>query len=257
MKPAANLSLHALTGLPLFEPGDDLAAIIADNLQTSGLGLADGDVLVLAQKIVSKAEGLYVDLDDVTPSDKAFELAEKLGKDPRHVEIVLSESDELVKVGGNVIIAAHRLGFVMANAGIDESNISHDGGSGRVLLLPRDPDGSAQAIRNRLQEQFGVSIGVIINDSFGRPWRNGITGVALGAAGVPSLVDQTGKPDLFGRILKVTEIAVADEMAAAASLAMGQADEGCPVVLLRGFTSDAPERPAAALIRDRERDMFR
>ncbi|MEW9807813.1 coenzyme F420-0:L-glutamate ligase [Mesorhizobium sp. ZMM04-5] len=251
------VSLHALAGIPLIEPGDDLATIIGAALRDNGLALADGDILVLAQKIVSKAEGRYVNLDDVTPSARARELAAELGKDPRHVEVVLGESDELVKVGQHVIVAAHKLGLVMANAGIDESNISHGEGGGRVLLLPRDPDGSAAALKARLDAAHGVSVGVVINDSFGRPWRNGVVGVAIGAAGIPSLVDRVGAVDLFGRELKVTEIATADELASAASLLMGQAAEAMPAALIRGFRSTAPERPAAALIRDRKRDMFR
>lgn len=253
----APVSFCALPGIPLVEPGDDLASLLADALRGNGLGLVEGDILVIAQKIVSKAEGLYLDLDEVTPSDTARELAEKLGKDPRHVEVVLSESEEIVKVGNHVIVTAHKLGFVMANAGIDESNISHGESGNRVLLLPRDPDGSAAKLRQRLAEIFGVSIGVVINDSFGRPWRNGVVGVALGAAGVPSLVDRVGSKDLFGRTLRVTEIAVADELASAASLLMGQADEGLPAVLVRGFRSTAACREASSLIRNRERDMFR
>jgi coenzyme F420-0:L-glutamate ligase/coenzyme F420-1:gamma-L-glutamate ligase len=253
----APVSFYALSDIPLVEPGDDLAAVLTDALRRNGLGLVDGDILVIAQKIVSKAEGLYVDLDQVEPSDRARELAERLGKDPRHVEVVLSESEEIVKVGEHVIVAAHKLGFVMANAGIDESNISHGENGNRVLLLPRDPDGSAAELKRRLEDAFGVSIGVVINDSFGRPWRNGVVGVALGAAGVPSLLDRIGSKDLFGRTLKVTEIAVADELASAASLLMGQADEGLPAVLVRGFRSAAPHRAASSLIRDRERDMFR
>lgn len=251
-----SLSLHAIPGLPLVEPGDDLAALIAAALRKAVTDLRDGDVVVIAQKIVSKAEGLYVNLADVEPSDEAHALAAKLGKDPRHVEVVMRESQEIVKVGPNVIVAAHRLGFVMANAGIDESNIAHEDGA-RVLLLPRDPDGSAALIKERLESAFGVACGVVINDSFGRPWRNGVVGVALGAAGVPALVDRVGAEDLFGRKLKVTEIAVADEIAAAASLLMGQADEGLPVVLVRGLQIAAPVRPAASLIRAKERDMFR
>ncbi|WP_048646472.1 coenzyme F420-0:L-glutamate ligase [Nitratireductor soli] len=251
------VSLHALHGIPLVEPGDDLAGLIGQALQDNGLTLVDGDILVLAQKIVSKAEGCYVNLDAVTPSARARELADELGKDPRHVQVVLNEAEELVKVGQHVIIAAHRLGLVMANAGIDESNISHGEGDGRVLLLPRDPDGSAEALKARLDADHGVSVGVIINDSFGRPWRNGVVGVAIGAAGIPALVDQVGANDLFGRKLKVTEIATADELASAASLLMGQAAEGVPAALIRGFRNTAPARPASALIRDRKRDMFR
>ena len=185
MLPAATMSLHALPGMPLVRPGDDLAAMIGEKLRETGIGLEDSDIVVLAQKIVSKAEGRYVDLDTVTPSPRAHDLADRLGKDPRHVEVVLSESDEIVKIGPHVIVVAHRLGFVMANAGVDESNIDHEGGE-RVLLLPLDPDGSAAALKQRLDAMFGVSCGVVINDSFGRPWRNGVIGVAIGAAGVSS-----------------------------------------------------------------------
>lgn len=243
--------------MPLVQPGDDIAAMIDEALRENGVGLWDGDILVVAQKIVSKAEGRYVELDAVSPSERAVEIAEKTGKDPRHVEVVLLESDEIVKVGPRVVVTAHRLGYVMANAGVDESNIEHGSGAGRVLLLPRDPDGSARELKRRLDASFGVSVGVVINDSFGRPWRNGVVGVALGAAGVPSLVDRVGEPDLFGRPMKVTEIGVADEIASAASLVMGQAAERVPVVLVRGLDISAPERPAASLIRDRARDMFR
>ncbi len=255
--PSAPVSFFALQGIPLVEPDDDLPAILANALRDNAAGLEDGDILVIAQKIVSKAEGRYVDLDEVTPSDEARSLALQCGKDPRHVETILAESDEVVKVGPHVIIVAHKLGFVMANAGIDESNIPHGDGSGRLLLLPRDPDASAARIKATLDVMFGVSVGVVINDSFGRPWRNGVVGVALGSAGVPSLVDRVGSSDLFGRTLKVTEIAIADELASAGSLLMGQAGEGVPAVLIRGFQLDAPERPASALIRDRERDLFR
>jgi coenzyme F420-0:L-glutamate ligase / coenzyme F420-1:gamma-L-glutamate ligase len=251
------VSFFALPGIPLVEPGDDLAAILAKALSESAVGLRDGDVLVVAQKIVSKAEGRYVKLDDVKPSGRAVEIAQRTGKDERRVEVILSESDEIVKLGPQLVIVAHKLGFVMANAGVDESNISHEGGAERVLLLPRDPDGSAAALKRRLDATFGVSVAVIINDSFGRPWRNGVVGVALGAAGLPSLVDRRGARDLFGRELRVTEIAVADELASAASLLMGQADEAMPAVLARGLHFDAPSLPAAALVRGRERDLFR
>jgi coenzyme F420-0:L-glutamate ligase / coenzyme F420-1:gamma-L-glutamate ligase len=249
--------LFALPGIPLVEPGDDLAAILAKALSESDVGLRDGDVLVVAQKIVSKAEGRYVKLDDVKPSERAVEIAQRTAKDARYVEVVLSESAEVVKLGSQLVIAAHKLGFVMANAGIDESNISHEDGVERVLLLPLDPDGSAAELKRQLDATFGVSAAVIINDSFGRPWRNGVVGVALGAAGLPSLVDKRGARDLFGRELKVTEIAVADEIASAASLLMGQAAEGLPAVLARGLRFDAAARPAAALARERARDLFR
>ena len=251
------VSLFALPGIPLVEPGDDLAAILARALTESEVGLRDGDVLVVAQKIVSKAEGRYVKLDEIKPSLRAVEIAQQTRKDARRVEVILSESDEIVKLGPQLVIAAHKLGFVMANAGIDESNISRGDGAGRVLLLPRDPDGSAAELKGRLDAAFNVSAAVIINDSFGRPWRNGVVGVALGAAGLPSLVDRRGAQDLFGRELRVTEIAVADELASAASLLMGQAAEALPAVLARGLRFEAPASPAAALVRERERDLFR
>ena len=255
--PLSPVTLTALPGIPLVEPGDDLAAILARALEECGLALVDGDVLVIAQKIVSKAEGRYVELSDIVPSQEAEELAERTGKDPRHVEAILSESAEVVRVGPSLIITAHRLGFVMANAGIDESNIPHGAGAGRLLLLPRDPDGSAAELKRRLDAAFGADIGIVINDSFGRPWRNGVVGVALGAAGVTSLLDKVGSRDLFGREMRVTEIALADEIASAGSLLMGQGSEGLPVVHMRGLPRPGAASPAASLVRERERDMFR
>ena len=254
---AKSITYFAVAGIPLIKPGDDLAKLIVDALNAEQLRLEPGDVVVIAQKVVSKAENRYVELKDVQPSEQARTLADQIGKDPRYVEVVLSESAEVVRYRQNVLIVAHRLGFVMANAGIDQSNISHVDGEERVLLLPRDPDGSAAALKGELDAAFGVNIGVIINDSFGRPWRNGVVGVALGVAGLPSLLDMIGAPDMFGRPMQVTEIAVADEIAAAASLLMGQTAEGLPVVVVRGLTFDAAARPASALVRPRERDMFR
>lgn len=254
---ARNVSFSGLSDVPLVEPGDDLAALLEAALRANGLPLADGDVLVVAQKVVSKAEGRYRDLDGVEPSDRAAEIAWQVEKDPRIVQIVLDESREVVKVGPRVVVTEHRLGFVMANAGVDQSNISDGAAGERVLLLPSDPDAAAADLKRRLDAAFGASIGVVINDSFGRPWRNGVVGVALGAAGVPSLLDKVGALDLFGRPMRVTEIGVADEIAAAASLLMGQAAEGVPAVLIRGLTFDAPDLPASSLLRARERDMFR
>jgi coenzyme F420-0:L-glutamate ligase/coenzyme F420-1:gamma-L-glutamate ligase len=246
----------AVPGIPLINPGDDVAAIIIDALKRAEIELQTGDAAVIAQKIVSKAEGRYVALKDIAPSERARTLAKQTGKDPRIVEVILSESEEIVRHRPNVIIAAHRLGYVMANAGIDQSNI---GGAGeeRVLLLPRDPDGSAAGLKAAFDRAFGADTAVIINDSFGRPWRLGVTGVALGASGVPALKDMIGKPDLFGRPMQVTSIAIADEIAAGASLLMGQAAEGLPVVIVRGLELSGPSRPALALIRLREQDMFR
>ncbi|HZS82977.1 MAG TPA: coenzyme F420-0:L-glutamate ligase [Stellaceae bacterium] len=255
---ATTVSLIAVPGVPLIRPGDDLAAILIAAIAAADLALRERDVLVLAQKIVSKAEGRYVDLADVSPSPRARRLAEETGKDPRLVEIILGESDEIVRYRRDILIAAHRLGFVMANAGVDQSNIEHPSGDGRVLLLPRDPDGTCAQLRQRLEAHFGVALAVLINDSFGRAWRNGVVGVALGASGLPALADMVGEPDLFGRPLRVTQIALADEIAAAASLVMGQAAEGRPAVLVRGVDWGArPERPARALIRPKETDLFR
>jgi len=254
---AKSISYFAVPGLPLIHTGDDLAALIVDALNTEQFSLTSGDIVVVAQKVVSKAEDRYVELKDVRPSEQAQTLADEIGKDPRYVEVVLSESAEVVRYRRNILIAAHRLGFVMANAGIDQSNIEHADGEERVLLLPRDPDRSAAALKARFDAAFAADVGVIINDSFGRFWRNGVVGVALGVAGLPSLLDMIGAPDLFGRPMQVTEIAVADEIAAGASLLMGQAAEGLPVVVVRGLKFDAAARPASALVRPRERDMFR
>jgi len=247
----------AVAGIPLIEPGDPLASILIDALKASKISLNSGDVLVVAQKIISKAEGRYVDLANVKPSPRAQDYARQTGKDPRFVEVVLSESTDVIRTAPNVLIVAHRLGFIMANAGIDQSNIEHSKGAERVLLLPKNPDVAAASLKAALDAASGAACGVVINDSFGRPWRNGVTGVALGAAGVPSLVDMVGRPDMFGRKLRMTEIALADEVAAGASLVMGQAAEGLPAVLVRGLDLSAPSRPASALIRDPAKDLFR
>lgn len=258
--PARSLTLTALPGLPLVEPGDDLAELIATAAARAGVGLADGDVVIVAQKIVSKAEGRYVDLADVTASPRALELAAGMDKDPRLVEIVLAESVDVVRAVRNVLIVESRHGLVMANAGVDQSNITASArGDERVLLLPRDPDASAAGLRAALRQRTGATVAVLINDSVGRAWRQGVVGLAIGAAGFPALVDRRGTTDMFGRVLQVTEIAMADELAAAASLLMGQGPEATPVVLARGFVppADAPERPARDLIRPKEIDLFR
>jgi coenzyme F420-0:L-glutamate ligase / coenzyme F420-1:gamma-L-glutamate ligase len=255
--PSARVTMTGLAGVPLVQPGDDLGAIAVTALRDNGLAPEDGDVLVVAQKIVSKAEGRYVDIATVRPSERAVSLAAQLDKDPRFVEVVLSESKRVVRHRPGLLIVEHRLGFVMANAGIDHSNVGAEDGVERVLLLPADPDGSARALRQYLIDAFGLGIGVIISDSFGRPWRKGTVGVALGAAGLPALVDLRGHPDLFGRELLVTETGFADEIAAAAGLLMGQADEAVPMVLVRGLAWSAPDRPAAFLVRPAEHDLFR
>ena len=246
------VDLRALPGIPMVKPGDDLARLIGEGLARAGLELRAGDVIVVAQKIVSKAEGRTVDLATVTPSARAVELAAEVQKDPRLVELILSESVRVVRSRPNVLIVEHRLGFVMANAGIDQSNVAPQDGVERALLLPVDPDGSAEALRAKLSASA-----VVIIDSFGRAWRRGTVGIAIGAAGLPALLDLRGNPDLFGRILQVSISGFADEIAAAASLVMGQGDEAQPVVLVRGLTWSAPANPAAVLVRPAAEDMFR
>ena len=240
------------------QAGDDLARLVRDGLAACGERLRDHDVLVLAQKIVSKAEGRSVRLADVVPSARARELAPQCDKDPRLVELILSEAAEVLRVRPGVIVVVHRLGFVLANAGIDRSNVAPDADEAeRVLLLPRDPDGSASALREALRVATGADVAVIINDSLGRAWRNGTLGTALGASGLPALVDLRGRPDMFQRALQTTEVGLGDEIAAAASLLMGQADEGRPIVLVRGLRFERRTGSGAELIRRRELDMFR
>jgi coenzyme F420-0:L-glutamate ligase / coenzyme F420-1:gamma-L-glutamate ligase len=253
---ARRLSLCALAGLPLIAPGDDLAGLLAGALREMQIEPRDGDILVVAQKVVSKAEGRIVDLDSIEPSSRAYTLAEEVGKDARLVEVILRESTEVVRHKKDVLIVAHRLGFVMANAGVDQSNVGLDGRC-CVLLLPCAPDASAARIKARIDQEFGVDVGVVINDSFGRPWRNGVVGVALGAAGIPALWNLVGAPDLFGRPMRVTEVALADQIASAASLLMGEAAEGLPAVHIRGLEWPAACVPASSLVRPREMDMFR
>jgi coenzyme F420-0:L-glutamate ligase / coenzyme F420-1:gamma-L-glutamate ligase len=251
------VTIIGLHGVPMVQPGDNLGAIAIAALVEADIAPEVGDVLVVAQKIVSKAEGRLVDVATVTPSREAIALAAETEKDPRFVEVVLSESRRIVRHRANLIIAEHRLGYVMANAGIDHSNVGPGDGAERVLLLPVDPDGSANALREQLIAAYGVPIGVIVSDSFGRPWRRGTVGIALGAAGLPAVIDWRGHPDLFGRALEVTETGFADEIAAAASLVMGQADEGVPIAVVRGLKWLAPDAPAADLVRPPEHDLFR
>jgi len=252
-----SLSLSALPGLPNVEPGDDLAALIVAGLERLGETLQTGDILVLAQKIVSKAENRYAYLNSVEPSERARQLALQADKDPRIVELILRESVEVLRVRKGAIIVEHRNGYVHAHAGIDQSNIESQSDNPRVLLLPENPDASAATLRSELQRRCGVDIAVIINDSAGRAWRNGVIGFALGSAGLVALENRIGTRDLFGRALEITEIAVADELAAAASFLMGQAAEGAPVVLIRGAAVTAAETGSGALIRTREQDLFR
>ena len=252
------LTLSAIDGIPLVRPGDDVAALLLDALAASGEALANGDLLVIAQKIISKAEDRYVRLRDVTPSPRARELAAEVDKDPRIVELILSESTEVVRHRPGVLIVAHRLGLVLANAGIDASNVAEGGADDdRVLLLPRDPDGDCARLRREILKRTGATVSVIISDSVGRAWRNGTVGIAIGVAGLPALLDIRGHDDLFGRPLQSSQIGLADELAAAASLVQGQADEGVPAVLIRGFVVQGEATPAKALIREGGEDLFR
>lgn len=254
---ATRLELIALSDFPLVQPGDDLASLIADSLRDNDLVLLEGDVLVIAQKIISKAENCYVRLADVVPGAEALALAERTDKDARQVELILRECVEVIRSRPGVIIVEHRNGYVHANAGIDKSNIETDPDDPRVLLLPRDPDRSARELRQSLYNSLGVAPQVIINDSMGRAWRNGTVGLAIGTAGLDPLNNQVGEQDMFGNILEVTEPAVADELAAGASLLMGQAAQACPVVLARGAGLRSANTGSKALIRDRSMDMFR
>ena len=257
MAAPAELTLRALDGVPMVKAGDDLAGIILDALSTSGLVLQAGDVVVLAQKIVSKAEGRLVELRGIEPSPEAVEIATRSDKDPRVVQLILDESDEVLRVRPGAIIVVHRLGFVAANAGIDQSNIGNGDDDDRVLLLPLDPDGTCDRLRGELKARTGIDVAVVIIDSIGRAWRNGTFGTAIGVSGMAGLLDLRTKPDLFGRPLKTSELGLADELASAASLVMGQSSEGRPIVLARGVPYARRDGNAHELIRPKEIDLFR
>ena len=306
------LTLTPLAGIPIVREGDDVASLVGDAIGAAGIVPADFDVVVVTQKIVSKAEGRYVRLADVAPSPRAVELAASLDKDPRMIEVVLGESNEIVAHGYGVLITEHRSGHVMANAGVDRSNVGRpDAGDPRetlrrlttkrlatlgnateigdeavgdeaaggevagdeavgdeaageetpaddtVLLLPSDPDASAAALHRTLEARFGCRLAVVVSDSVGRAWRHGVAGIAVGAAGLPSLVDLRGAPDLFGEPLKVTLTGFADQIASAANLVAGEGGEGVPAVHVRGLAWSGEPAPARALVRERERDLFR
>jgi coenzyme F420-0:L-glutamate ligase / coenzyme F420-1:gamma-L-glutamate ligase len=249
----ARLELIALDGIGEVAPGDDVAALIVDALAASATTLTDADCLVVTQKIVSKAEGRLVDLASVDPSPLAVEWAKRWSKDPRQVELVLRESAAIVRMApGGLIISRTRHGLVCANAGVDVSNV---GGGDVASLLPLDPDASARAIREGLRERTGHAPAVILSDSFGRPWRNGIVNVAIGTAGIEALRDMRGEPDAAGRVMQATVIAVADELASAADLAGGKVEQR-PVVLVRGYPWRPSEGGASVLVMERERDLF-
>ena len=245
----SQLQLWAVPGIPVIRAGDDLAALLVERLRATGFELRDHDAVVIAQKIVSKSEDRVVDLATIVPSANAAAVARVAHKDVRLVEVILGESRRIVRCAKDVLIVEHKLGLVMANAGVDQSNVSGEAGRELALLLPRDPDASAARLRSEIARRTGCDVAVVISDSFGRPWRSGTVGVAIGCAGLPALLDLRGQPDLFGRRLRVTVVGHADEIAAAASLVMGQADEGQPVV---------PEaaQPAAALVRPADENLF-
>ncbi|MDH3532758.1 MAG: coenzyme F420-0:L-glutamate ligase [Gammaproteobacteria bacterium] len=247
------LELIGLKGIPLIRAGDNLGEVLATAVPNNNLELRANDVLVVAQKIVSKAEGRLVPLDQVVPTEEALRRALETDKDPRLVQLILQESIEVVRQANNLIITENRQGFVMANAGIDQSNVV----DGTALLLPEDPDLSAARLSAQLGSRFGVNVGVIIADSIGRAWRNGIIGHAIGVAGVQAIVDLRQQKDLFGRELRVTEVAVADEIAAAATLIMGQGSESIPAVLIRGFGPFDKPTAASTIVRDKAKDLFR
>ena len=256
------LTLTPLPGIPVIKPGDHLGEIILEGLARAEIVLLDGDILVLAQKIVSKAEGRFVSLSQITPSKEAIELAISTDKDPRLVELILRESNEVLRKRRGTIIVEHRLGFICASAGIDHSNVQPDVaeaglGEETVLLLPENPDASARRLMEYMEAETGVSLGVLIIDSHGRAWRLGTVGITIGIAGVPGVVDLRGQPDLFDYRLQITEIGAADELAAAASLVMGQASEGTPIIHARGFPYKLRESSLNELLRPKEMDLFR
>jgi len=250
---AAHISIIGLDGIPEVRAGDDLAAVILGAVEASGEGLRDGDLLVVTHKIVSKAEGRLVDLRTVEPSDLARRHAERFGRDARQIEVVLRESVRIVRMDRGIIIAETPQGFICANAGVDASNVP---GDDVVCLLPRDPDASAAALRGALRERTGIDVPVIISDSFGRPWRSGITNVAIGVAGLAPLADYRGQEDPYGRMMHASVLAVADELASAAELVNGKIDSR-PVALIRGYPFARAEGTGRMLLMDPERDLFR
>lgn len=255
----SQLVLTPLKKIPLIRQGDNLADILVNALPDTDLELRNNDIFVVAQKIISKSEGRMVNLADITPSSRAMELVPQVEKDPRLIELILRESNEVMRVRKDVIVVEHRLGFVCANAGIDHSNVKGEGNVDEeyVLLLPQDPDASARKLRYEIKQLANKDVGVMIIDSHGRAWRNGTVGICIGLSGIPALVDERGWKDLFGYTLKATVVGVADELAAAASLVMGQAAEGTPVIHARGFPYPLGDGSLKELIRPKKMDMFR
>jgi coenzyme F420-0:L-glutamate ligase/coenzyme F420-1:gamma-L-glutamate ligase len=257
IKPRANttISFSAVSGIPEITPGDNLVEITIKAFEESGFQPEDKDVFVFSQKIVSKSENRYIDLVGVSPSREAVELANETGKDPRFVEVVLQQSRNVLKYREDLLITVHHNGYVMANAGVDRSNLGQ-GGDEIVLLLPEDSDAFCMNFKRYLDDYYGICSGVLICDSVGRAWRTGTVGIALGCAGIPATVDLRGFPDSSGRILKVSEVGFADQVAAAASLVMGEADEGQPLVIVRGLNWNESSQTGQDIIRAPEDDLF-
>jgi coenzyme F420-0:L-glutamate ligase/coenzyme F420-1:gamma-L-glutamate ligase len=249
------LEFHALPGMPLVHAGDDLVELLEQAIEAADLALQAGDILAIAQKIVSKSEGREVTLADVEAGEQARALGIECEKDPRLVQLILEESLRIVRKRPGAIIVEHRNGIVLANAGIDRSNV--DGEADRVLLLPVDPDGSARRLKATFASRLGIAPGILITDSIGRPWRMGSLGIAIGCAGIQALADLRGQPDLFGRPMETSEISPADALAAAATLAMGEGAEGTPAVLIRGWPSTGEDQPARRILRPAAEDLFR
>ena len=251
-----HLNLIALKKFPLIEPGDHLDEIILKSISDNNLHLEDGDILIIAQKIISKAENRYINLDNVIPSQSAIDLGEELNRNPAFIQLILNESKTIISTEKNVIIVEHNLGFIHINAGIDRSNIPQD--ENLVLLLPVDPSSSAETIQSFISKSLNINISVIITDSMSRPYRSGVTNFALASANIQSLIDLKGESDIYGNTLKSTEIAIADELAAAAGLLMGQGDELKPVILMKGFSkSSYGINDALDLTVDEKNDLYR
>lgn len=253
---AIQLTVTGVEGIPLVSPGDDLAAILIAAIKAQGTPLATDDILVVAQKIISKAEGRLLDLSSLEPGAAARKLAVDTGKEPQHIEAILSESTEVVRHRKDVIVVEHRLGHVLANAGIDRSNVESDGEHDMVLLLPEDPDHSAAQLKARFDSHWDCDVGVIIADSVGRAWRLGTVGIAIGVAGVAALNDRRGEPDLFNRPLEVTVTGHADAIAAAATLVIGEGAEATPAAIVRGAKRGSAST-ARSIVRPKAEDMFR
>ncbi len=253
---ADSLHLIPICQIPLIQPGDDLAGLIYETIQKTGLALTNTDIVVIAQKVVSKAEDCFVRLTEVSPSARALELAEITGKPAELIEVILWDTAEVVRARPGLLIVEHKLGFISANAGIDHSNVSPEPDT--LLRLPADPDASAQNIRQKLAALTDTNPPILIVDSHGRPWRKGTAGVVIGLSGLAPVQDLRGTPDLFGEPLQYTDVGFADQIAAAATLLMGQADEGCPVVIVRGVSFIADDKAKAAdVLRAKDMDVFR